>query len=473
MDFYSEESCKRIYETGIAEYEATGVSRNDEYQLVCKSGDLVDVELSAIAERNEADEISRTMVVLTDITDRKIVEKQFIQAQKMESVGQLTGGLAHDFNNLLGVIMGNLQLIERKVEEDPKVMRRVDAALTAVDKGAELTSRLLAFSRRQSLETQRVDPNPLIEGFGDMLTRTLGENIDLECKLAEDVPEVETDPAQLESAILNLAVNARDAMPNGGTLTIETQFVNLDAEYAARDHDIEPGDYVMLAVTDTGCGIPESVIDQVFEPFFTTKDVGKGSGLGLSMIYGFIKQSGGHVRIYSETDHGTTVRIYLPSAPAKSWQVDTPVAGTQDIVGGTETILVVEDQEEVRDVGTALLEDLGYAVVSASNATEALAILDSNPSIDLLFTDIVMPGGIDGTALAKAAHLKRADLPVVFTTGYAEAAVLRDGDVKTSSNLVTKPYRRDDLAAKIRTALLGSHRTGEEPEPELRVEAAS
>jgi PAS domain S-box-containing protein len=452
-DFLTPES-QSVSEHVLADFMCTGLCKDVEYQMVCKSGAIIDVLLSAIAERDDTGAFINSLAVMTDITDRKQVERQFVQAQKMETVGQLTGGLAHDFNNLLGVVMGNLQLIERKLVDDEKAAKRIAAALTAVNKGAELTRRLLAFSRRQKLETETFDPNPLIESMSALLQRTLGASVSLQCSLGEDVAAVMTDPAQLESALLNLAINARDAMPGGGSLTIESSNIRLEAGYA--DHEgIEPGNYVLIAVSDTGKGIEADQLERVFEPFFTTKDVGKGSGLGLSMVYGFIKQSGGHVRIYSEVGRGTTVRMYLPvgedgAVPVLGNGLNEP---TEDALSGSETILVVEDQDEVRDIAVALLEDLGYALRQARDGRQALEILECDRDIDLLFTDIVMAGGMDGTQLASAVSERRPGLPVVFTTGYAEAAVLRDGDVKAATNLVTKPYNRTELAKKIRAAL--------------------
>ena len=452
-DFLTAESREKAENEFLPEFMRTGSCKDVEYQMVTKSGEVIDILMSAIAERDGDGQFRHSLAVLTDITDRKQVERQFLQAQKMESVGQLTGGLAHDFNNLLGVILGNLQLIERSVEGNEKAEKRIGAALNAVDKGAELTRRLLAFSRRQNLETETVDLNALIEDHSRMLTRVLGESVALQCHLGADAGFVQTDTSQLESAILNLAVNARDAMPGGGTLTIESSLVHLDADYASRDGDVAPGDYAVIAVTDTGHGIPDDKLDRVFEPFFTTKEVGKGSGLGLSMVYGFVKQTGGHMRIYSEIGHGTTVRIYLPVAAAVGKTGKTQAVRMTNAVGGSETVLVVEDQPEMRDVATGMLEDLGYTVVEASGGNDALAILEANPDIDVLFTDIVMPNGMNGTDLAKAAREIRPDLPVVFTTGYAEAAVLHGGEVKMNSNLVTKPYRRANLAGRLRRAL--------------------
>lgn len=452
-EFLTDESARKAKEEVLPAFMETGLCQDVEYQIVSGTGDVLDILLSAVAEYDEDGQVARSMAVLTDVTDRRIVEKQLVQAQKMESVGQLTGGLAHDFNNLLGVVMGNLQLVERSLKTDEKAKKRIASALGAVERGAELTRRLLAFSRRQALETETIEPNPLIEGFSDMLRRTLGESIDLECRLADDIPKVCTDPTQLESAILNLAVNARDAMPEGGKLSIETAFIVLDEDYAARESEVSPGNYVMLAVSDTGGGIPADKLDKVFEPFFTTKEVGKGSGLGLSMIYGFMKQSGGHVRVYSEVGVGTTVRLYLPTTSGVNAEATSDADLPEDAEGDGETILLVEDQEDVREVAVALLEDLGYSVIDAKDGQLGLALLESTSEIDLLLTDVVMPGGLDGAALAKAARAMRPELPILFATGFAEAAVLRRGDIKANENLVTKPYRRADLAIKVRQAL--------------------
>ena len=446
------ESAHRAITEALPQLLRNGICKDQEYQVVTKNGEVLDILLSAVAEYDETGEFSHSMEVLTDITKRKVVERQLIQAQKMESVGQLTGGLAHDFNNLLGIVMGNLELLEQSIVDDKDAARWIKAALDAVDRGAELNRRLLAFSRRQTLQTQSVDPNPLIEGMEDLLRRTLGESIAFECRLGKQIPHVRSDPNQLESAILNLAVNARDARPLGGRLTIETEHVDLDEDYTSRESEVAPGDYVVLSVTDSGEGIPADEIDKVFEPFFTTKDIGKGSGLGLSMVYGFIKQSGGHIRVYSEVSVGTTVRLYLPVQPSSADGNAVPATQPLDVESGNETVLVVEDQVEVRTVAVSLLRNLGYTVVEAESGPQALLILEEDREIDLLFTDIVMPGGMDGTQVGKAARKLRPGLPVLYATGYAEAAVLREGEVKAAHNLVTKPYRRKELAQKVRQA---------------------
>ena len=452
-DFLTPESRMRAKEALLPKFFTKGRCKDIEYQYITKSGKIVDVLLSAVAQYDRCGRILQSMAVSTDITERKEVERQLLQAQKMESVGQLTSGLAHDFNNLLGVVLGNLQLIERAVDTDENIRKRIHSAKNAIEQGAELTRRLLAFSRRQPLEAAHIELKTLIENISEMLQRTLGEDIALECHFAEDIPRIRIDPSQLESAILNLAVNARDAMPDGGALTIETSMINLDRKYSMKNQ-IKSGEYVQLAVTDTGKGIPADMINQVFEPFFTTKETGKGSGLGLSMVYGFIKQIGGHVSIYSESGHGTTIRMYLPvdhdSLPETQRNFSREAHA---IKGGNETILVVEDQTDVREVAAALLEDLGYRVLTAVDGPSGLEMLMSRDDIDLLFTDMIMPGGMSGASLASAARNLRADFPVVFTTGYADAAVLRESQIMQTGNLITKPYQRDQLDEKIRSVL--------------------
>ena len=453
-EFLTPDSARKAIKEVLPEFMRTGSCKDIEYQWVTKSGQVMDTLLSAIAESDENGKIRRSLAVLIDITERRQVEQKLVQAQKMESVGQLTGGLAHDFNNLLGVILGNLQLLERSVTGDQKAERRLGAALGAVDRASELTRRLLAFARRQQLETRTLDPNDLIAGLTDLLRQAVGENIALETHLGADIPMIRTDQTQLESAILNLAVNARDAMPEGGAFTIETSSMTFSEDYADSHGEITPGRYVVIAVTDSGTGIPRDKQKKVFDPFFTTKDVGKGSGLGLSMVYGFVPQSGGHVRLYSEVGLGTTFRLYLPTDAAETEEAQSTNDSDEDAMArGGETILVAEDNTEMREIAVQLLEDLGYQTLAAIDGGTTLEILEENPDIDLLFTDIVMAGGMNGVALAEAAHRMRPDLPVLFTTVYAEAAVLRDGQVSRERNLVTKPYRHRDLALKIRATL--------------------
>ncbi|HKP22882.1 MAG TPA: PAS domain S-box protein [Dongiaceae bacterium] len=386
-----------------------------------------------------------------DVTALRDAESRLHQAQKMDAVGQLTGGVAHDFNNLLTVIIGALDLDPQRI---PAEMRpAVEQALRAAERGAALTHRLLAFSRQQMLVTRSVDFNRLIGDMDELLRRTLGEHVEIELKLAGDLWPALADSGQVENSLLNLAINARDAMPEGGKLTIETANVHLDEDYASHNAEVVPGDYVMMVVTDTGTGMPEDVLAHVFEPFFTTKEVGKGTGLGLSMIYGFAKQSGGHAKIYSEVGHGTTVRLYLPRLANQSTSEAAPVVPSHK--GGGETILVVEDNPDVRRLVLRQLRELGYEVIEAANGPEALKILNGGVSIDLLFTDVVMPGGMTGRQLAEAAKAQRPGMKTLFTSGYTEDSILRLGKLDPGVRLLSKPYRKHELATRVRETLDG------------------
>lgn len=395
--------------------------------------------------------------ICQDITDREAAASQLRQAQKMEAVGQLTGGLAHDFNNLLAIVIGNLDMLDEELEKSSGARESLEEALAAALRGAELTKQLLAFSRRQSLIPQKVDLNRLVAGMSSLWRRTLGEAIEVRVHLAENLWPTHADPTQVETAILNLVINARDAMPQGGQLTVETQNMCLDAgEHDDPENDIEPGDYCVVAVSDTGCGMSADVIAQAFEPFFTTKGVGKGSGLGLSMIYGFARQSNGAVKIYSEVGYGTTVRLYLPRfATGHKAEAETADAPSALPMGSNETILVVEDNDAVRRIVSRQLSDLGYKVIAASNGAEALGILDRDTKIDLLFSDVVMPGGLDGFELARAAATKRPDLRVLLTSGFARPGTHGSSAADETIPLLNKPYRKVDLAMKLRELLGG------------------
>jgi len=425
---------------------------------------MVLTALLAIATRHAvADLIARSRDLEEESLRRQEAEDSLRQVQKMEAVGQLSGGIAHDFNNLLTIIMGNLDTIKRRVANGPKgqaakLEKPVDAALYGARSAAQLTQRLLAFSRLQALAPDRVDMNRLVTDMVDLLKRSLGEQISVETVLGAGLWSAYVDPNQLENALLNLALNARAAMPEGGCLTIETANTYLDDAYARRFGDVEPGQYVVLCVTDTGTGIPADVIDQVFEPFFSTKSAGEGSGLGLSMVHGFVKQSGGHVRIYSEELHGTTVKLYLPrmtvaeeqkaAAAAKPEKAPPPPRAKPQ-----ETILLVEDNDGVRDYAATVLHGLGYAVLEAADTPSAIELLGNKPPIDLLFTDVVLPGGLNGKTLADEVRRKYPGLPVLFTTGYTRNAIVHQGRLDADVELLGKPYTEQDLAQKIREML--------------------
>jgi PAS domain S-box-containing protein len=389
--------------------------------------------------------------VMADITEQKRTEIQLTQSQRIEALGQLTGGIAHDFNNLLTAILLNADVLTGLV--DQKTRPLAEAVRMAAERGADLTRRLLAFGRRQMLEPRPTDIRDLLGNMEALMRRTLGEHIDIRFRHAADLWSAKVDPGQLENAVLNLAVNARDAMPNGGQLSIGTENVELDAGQAATNPDIKPGQYVMIAVRDTGTGMPPEVVERAFEPFFTTKDVGKGTGLGLSMVYGFVRQSGGHVLIQSEVGAGTVVRLYLPRAEAVAAKAGTAPALAPDLPKGTETILFVEDDPMVRKHTGMQIVGLGYAIVAAENAAEALSLVADGCVPDLLFTDVVMPGGMNGRQLALRLRERWPRLRVLYTSGYAAGAFTIDGEAVPTKYVLGKPYRRRDLAAKLREVL--------------------
>jgi PAS domain S-box-containing protein len=415
--------------------------------------------------KNDKGETEQLIVQINDTSEKKLVNERLQKAQKMEAIGQLTGGLAHDFNNLLTVIIGNLQLLEGKLGSDEKTKKRVAEAVDAAQKGSDLTRQLLAFARKQELEPRDVGVNGLVSGMAPLIARTIGENVELKVQVMAGDPHTLIDPSQLESAILNLAINARDAMENSGRLTIETQPAYLDRYYADKNPDVVPGHYVMVAVTDSGCGMSAELLEKVFQPFFTTKAPGHGTGLGLSMVYGFIKQSGGHISVYSEIGHGTSVKMYLPrrmragedmSSQAES--VVTAIAETLPNVQITESrrpkILVVEDQEAVRAVASGFLEDFGYEVVEAADGFQALAQLQEVADIDLMFTDVVMPGGMNGFDLAQAAQSLKPKLKIVHTSGYPKGAMVHQDEPRFKNGfIIMKPYRREELQKIIKDAL--------------------
>ncbi len=397
-------------------------------------------------------------------SQRELLEAQLRQAQKMEAVGQLTGGLAHDFNNMLAVIAGNLQLMKRRIAQGRTDLGNlIDGAIDGASRAAMLTNRLLAFARRQPLSPTPIDPNKFVAGMSDLLHRSLGEEIRLETILAGGLWRTHADSSQLESALLNLAVNARDAMPNGGRLTIETGNAHLDEGYAARQIDVPPGQYVLIAVSDTGTGMPAEVIARAFDPFFTTKEVGRGTGLGLSQVYGFVRQSGGHVKIYSEpgsdtasggaTPQGTTVKLYLPrylgaESPSEAM---APARGVP-MGAAREVILVVEDEERVRQLAVDLLQELGYSVRAAEGAAAGLRILDADPAVVMVLTDVVMPD-LNGRRFADEAQRRRPELKILFMTGYTRNAIVHNDMLDPGVHLLSKPFSLEQLAHKMRDVL--------------------
>ncbi len=399
--------------------------------------------------------------VQEEIAERMKAEGALRQAQKMEAIGQLTGGVAHDFNNLLTVIIGGLDNIARQLtagadhRDDARLRRAVDMAAHSAERAAKLTARLLAFSRRQALDPKPLKADRLVHDIGELLHRSIGEHITLEVVASPGLWPALADPNELEQALLNLAVNARDAMPAGGKLTIETQNVFLDEAYLSTvPEPVSPGQYVMIAVSDTGHGMDADTLSRVFEPFFTTKEAGKGTGLGLSQVYGFLRQSGGHVRVYSEVGQGTTVKLYLPRFHG---EVAIPTAAPQSadvsLLRGTECVLVVEDDDSVRAYSSGVLRELGYTVVEAADAASALAALEVHPRIDLLFTDVVLPGGVHGHKLAAEVRARRPGVRVLFTSGYTRNAIVHNGRLDPGVQLITKPFSYDDIALRVRRLL--------------------
>jgi signal transduction histidine kinase/CheY-like chemotaxis protein len=412
----------------------------------------------------EARVAERTAALTNEMAERTAAEAQLRQMQKMESIGQLTGGIAHDFNNMLAIVIGSLDLARRRLSgaEHPQVTQCLNNAREGAQRAAVLTARLLAFSRQQPLAPQLLDPNKLVGGISELLRRTLGENIHVETVLAGGLWRTFADPAQLESAIINLAINARDAMPTGGKLTIETANSDLDERYARAHAEVEPGQYVLISVSDTGTGMAPEVVERAFDPFYTTKGAGKGTGLGLSQVFGYVKQSGGHVKIYSEIGRGTTVKVYLPRhlGAASTTLADEAEKAALPLGTPDTIVLVVEDEEPVRHMTVDALRELGYTVVQASDGKEALRHLQLQPRVDVMFTDIVMPD-MTGRELVDQARKSRPDLKVLYTTGYTRNAVVHNGVLDRDVAFLPKPFTLEQLAAKIRDVLaqVGANRT--------------
>ena len=460
--FYTEEERQAGVPTNGLQQAAFEGRWETEGWRVRKDGTRFWAHVVMDAIRNDAGELVGFAKITRDVTERKEAERELeaarealFQSQKMDAVGQLTGGVAHDFNNLLTVIIGGLDSIARsKPGDTARIRRALDTARHAADRAAGLTSRLLAFSRKQPLQPTPTQLNTLVHNMADLLYRTLGEQIELESVLSPRLWTIEVDQNQLESAVLNLAVNARDAMPAGGKLTIETQNTYLDSSYAEIDAEVRPGQYVVVCVSDTGSGMSKATLSRVFEPFFTTKELGRGTGLGLSMVYGFVKQSGGHVTIYSEEGHGTTVKLYFPRhyAEDESLGGDDAVENIYPMASDDEVVLVVEDNPDVRTYSVSILEELGYRVLQAPDAEAAMTLLHSDQRIDLLFSDVVLPGRT-GRMLADEAATVRPRLKVLFTTGYSRNAIVHHGRLDPGVRLLQKPFTFDQLATRVREVL--------------------
>ncbi|HEY4135867.1 MAG TPA: PAS domain S-box protein [Alphaproteobacteria bacterium] len=441
------------FESELLKEEEIGVSFHMEYRLRHKNGHYVHVSDVGVYLAGRAGKDKRVVGFIADLTAQKSAAEALRQSDKLMAIGQLTGGIAHDFNNLLAIVRGNLELLDEDLGQASAHHQRIQTAMSAADRGSALTQRLLAFARKQPLEPQATHLNRLIVDMGDLMRRSLHASIKVDMSLADDLWLTSIDPNSLESALLNLVLNARDAMPEGGTLTIETANTRLDEAYTANLADVTPGQYVMLTVTDTGAGMAPEVRDRVFDPFFTTKEMGRGSGLGLAMVYGFVKQSRGHVAIDSAPDLGTSIRLYLPreDVPAAA---EPPETKSPMVDGGGELILIVEDDPDVRMLANAMVQSLGYRTLTAPDAGTALNVLADQPGIDLMFTDIVLPGGMNGADLAQLAIERYPGLKILYTSGYTENAILHDGGLE-GSRLISKPYRKIDLAHKLRQVLDG------------------
>ncbi|MEA2778900.1 MAG: hypothetical protein QOK29_444, partial [Rhodospirillaceae bacterium] len=420
-----------------------------EEKVIRLDGKEIEVEVTAAPFEDRGERA--IVVILRDVTAKRSTEQQLRQAQKMEAVGQLTGGIAHDFNNLLGVIIGNLELALDMPEDTRRVDAHLQIAIDSALRGAELTHRLLAFARKQPLHPRAFVVNNVLPDTIAILQRTIGAAISIRTSLGDGLWEAFADLSPLQDAVINLAINARDAMPKGGTLTLETANVHLDEQYARNHPEVRPGEYVMLAVTDTGTGMPPEIVERVLEPFFTTKEVGKGTGLGLSMVYGFAKQSGGHLKIYSEVGFGTSVKLYLPRALESATTPSPGVAVQHPLPRGSETILIAEDNPDLRKMAVEQLLSLGYRVFEADNGESALAILRGSETLDLLFTEIVMTGQMTGYELVQEAKKLRPDVHILHTTGYAGSAATNGN--AGERHFLNKPYRKLDLAVKLRHVL--------------------
>ncbi|MBR1299162.1 CHASE3 domain-containing protein [Bradyrhizobium sp. AUGA SZCCT0042] len=416
-----------------------------------KSGNApVHLVISGRPLRDASRAISGAALLYHDITATREIERKLQQSQKLDAIGKLTGGVAHDFNNMLTVITGTTERLVGALEDQPALRKTAELIDVAAERCIELIQHLLAFARRQPLQPRNIDVNGTVLDIAKLLRPTLGEHIEIDSILEPEVAAAHIDPSQLANSLLNMAINARDAMPEGGKLLLETRNVVLDEAYAQANPDVLPGPYVMLAVSDSGTGMSKEIQDKVFEPFFTTKEVGKGTGLGMSMVYGFVKQSGGHIRIYSEEGHGTTIKLYLP--PARS-QAPAAVVAAAPLVGGAETILVVEDDDLVRNFVTTQLQTLGYQTLDTSDGPSALQAVKNGLPFDLLFTDVILPNGMSGRQLADEVVKHRPGIRVLYTSGYTDNAIVHQGRLDPGVLLLSKPYRKSQLAKMIRQAL--------------------
>jgi PAS domain S-box-containing protein len=449
IGFWDDESLRSRM---LEDLRRDGFVRGLETKIRTSSGALRDFIYSIDVIPHEDQEL--LLGIGHDITDLRAAEAQLRHAQRLEAIGKLTGGVAHDFNNLLAIIQGNLELLEESTAESSPLRQLVQDALRAAKRGASLTHQLLAYSRQQPLSPDIVRIGDLLLEMSELLDRTLGETIAIRSDIAADLWPARIDPNQLANAILNLAVNARDAMPDGGKLTIEASNTTLDRDYADRNAEVLPGPYVLVALTDTGIGMSKEIMERALEPFFTTKEVGQGSGLGLSMVYGFAKQSSGHLKIYSEPGRGTTVRLYLPKAesdckaPAKPHEPH-PISASPS----GETILVVEDDSMVRALAVRILAGLGYRTFEAPDGATATAVLDTVGSVDLLLTDVVLPRGISGPQLARQAQARLPGLQVLYMSGYTRNAIIHNGVLDQGVHLLTKPFLKQELALAVRNRL--------------------
>jgi len=452
-DLIVPERLRARHTAGVARFLQGGGStilgKRIEMDALRRDGTEIKVELKVTALRRRSGYVFNAFV--QDFPEKRALDEQLRMSQKMEAIGQLTGGVAHDFNNMLTVITGTIEILAEGVANDPKLAATVKLIDEAATRGVEMTQRLLAFARKQPLQPYSTDVNTLLVDAAKLLRQTLGEQIEIESILQDELPPVLVDASQLTTALLNLALNARDAMPYGGKLMLETCDVSLDEAYARANGEVRPGQYVMVAVSDTGRGIPAAIRDRVFDPFFTTKAPGKGTGLGLSMVYGFVKQSGGHIKIYSEEGQGTSIKIYLPQARETDKVLELALAAP--IEGGQETVLVVEDDALVRNFVMGQLKSLGYTTLVAANAAEALSLIDRGATLDLLFTDVVMPGTMNGRQLAEEVVKRLPTVKVMFTSGYTQNAIVHHGRLDPDIILLPKPYRKSDLARLVRVAL--------------------